>query len=212
MSRSTYHHGNLAKALVEAGIDLARTGGPDAVVLREVARRAGVSPTAAYRHFAGQQDLLKQIKHRATDMLAERIRAALDTIPQSGNPQDVAIARLLAGARAYIDFARDEPGCFATAFRRTEGDTSFSDNDAEMAEDDAFRMVSSLVDGFVTAGLMAPENRPGAEFAAWSAVHGVAILLMEGPLRRLPTEVQDAAAERTFHMIVEGLASPRRHT
>ena len=52
IARSTYRHGDLRRALLEAGIELARSGGPDAVVLREATRRAGVAPNAAYRHFA----------------------------------------------------------------------------------------------------------------------------------------------------------------
>ncbi|MFZ1500903.1 MAG: helix-turn-helix domain-containing protein, partial [Giesbergeria sp.] len=56
--RSTYRHGDLRRALLEAGIALARDGGPTAVVLREATRRAGVAPNAAYRHFASREDLL----------------------------------------------------------------------------------------------------------------------------------------------------------
>jgi hypothetical protein len=52
--RDSYHHGDLYNALVEAAVDLARSGGPEAVVLRKVARRVSVSVTSAYRHFASQ--------------------------------------------------------------------------------------------------------------------------------------------------------------
>lgn len=57
--RSTYRHGDLRRALLDAGIELARSGGPDAVVLREATRRAGVAPNAAYRHFASREALLR---------------------------------------------------------------------------------------------------------------------------------------------------------
>ena len=53
--RRSYRHGDLRRALLDAGVALAREGGPDAVVLREATRRAGVVPNAAYRHFAGRQ-------------------------------------------------------------------------------------------------------------------------------------------------------------
>ncbi|MDP3311054.1 MAG: TetR family transcriptional regulator, partial [Polaromonas sp.] len=54
-ARSTYRHGDLRRVLLEAGIELARASGPDAVVLREATRRAGVAPNAAYRHFASRE-------------------------------------------------------------------------------------------------------------------------------------------------------------
>src|SRR5271163_1865713 len=60
--RSTYRHGDLRRALLEAGIELARGGGPDAVVLREATRRAGVVPNAAYRHFASRHELLQAVR------------------------------------------------------------------------------------------------------------------------------------------------------
>jgi len=63
--RSTYRHGDLRRALLEAGIQLARAGGPDAVVLREATRRAGVVPNAAYRHFASRWELLQAVRSAA---------------------------------------------------------------------------------------------------------------------------------------------------
>ncbi|RZJ16909.1 MAG: TetR/AcrR family transcriptional regulator, partial [Haliea sp.] len=71
--RSTYRHGDLRRALLEAGIELARANGPDAVVLREATRRAGVAPNAAYRHFESRQALLQAV--RAADWPARwRVR------------------------------------------------------------------------------------------------------------------------------------------
>ena len=63
--RTTYHHGVLRAALVEAGLALAREGGPQAVVLREATRRAGVAPNAAYRHFSGHPALFEAVRAAA---------------------------------------------------------------------------------------------------------------------------------------------------
>src|SRR4030088_2432585 len=68
-SRSTYRHGDLRRALLEAGIALAQAGGPDAVVLREATRRAGVVPNAAYRHFASRMELLRAVRMAALSRL-----------------------------------------------------------------------------------------------------------------------------------------------
>ena len=60
-TRQTYHHGHLREALVEEGLEMARSGGAEAVVLREATRRAGVSPNAAYRHFTNREALLDEV-------------------------------------------------------------------------------------------------------------------------------------------------------
>src|SRR6476620_1595668 len=75
--RATYHHGDLRRALLDAGIDLAREGGPDKVVLREATRRAGVVPNAAYRHFASRQDLLQAVRAWALSSLAIAMEAEI---------------------------------------------------------------------------------------------------------------------------------------
>ncbi|MFE3880876.1 TetR/AcrR family transcriptional regulator, partial [Kitasatospora sp. NPDC059146] len=110
-----YHHGNLREALVAGGVDLARTGGPAAVVLRAVSRRAGVSHNAAYRHFAGHEALLAAVAASCMDRLGRLMLARSAAVDL---PDEVAAARarLDAIGRAYIDFALTEPGWFRTAF------------------------------------------------------------------------------------------------
>src|SRR5690606_33817123 len=68
--RATYRHGDLRRALLDAGIALARKGGPDAIVLREVTRQADVVPNAAYRHFANREDLFQAVRSAALAQLA----------------------------------------------------------------------------------------------------------------------------------------------
>ena len=78
--RSTYRHGDLQRALLEAGIALAQAGGPEAVVLREATRRAGVVPNAAYRHFASRMELLRAVRITALSRLALSMEAQLDAL------------------------------------------------------------------------------------------------------------------------------------
>src|SRR5258708_13780177 len=75
--RNTYRHGDLRRALIDAGVALARGGGPDAVVLREATRRAGVVPNAAYRHFASRQQLLQAVRSAALSALAITMESEL---------------------------------------------------------------------------------------------------------------------------------------
>src|SRR5260221_1338805 len=94
--RSTYRHGDLRRALLDAGIALARDGGPDAVVLREATRRAGVVPNAAYRHFASRQELLQAVRAAALSALATAMESELAGLRRRRDPAVFARARLLA--------------------------------------------------------------------------------------------------------------------
>src|ERR1700692_2109955 len=84
--RSTYRHGDLRRGLIEAGVELARDGGPDAVVLREATRRSGVVPNAAYRHFASRWELLQAVRSAALSALAVAMEAQLAQSPQGNSP------------------------------------------------------------------------------------------------------------------------------
>src|SRR3954462_606314 len=100
-----YHHGNLRAALVEAGLELARTGGPNAVVLRAASRRAGVSHNAVYRHFANQEDLLAAAEQRCMGEFSLLMTERMELVPIRDRVRR-AEGRLGAIGRAYIDFAR----------------------------------------------------------------------------------------------------------
>src|SRR6516164_4473804 len=107
--RKSYHHGALHSALVEASIALAREGGPDRVILREAARAAGVSHSAAYRHFADREALLVEVSRHARSKLAAEMRRR---VARAKDPRQ----RLRAVGTAYVEFALTEPGLFRTAF------------------------------------------------------------------------------------------------
>src|SRR5438067_11164632 len=93
-TRSTYRHGDLRRALLEAGIALAQSGGPDAVVLREATRRAGVVLNAAYRHFASRLELLQAVRITALSRLALSMEAQLDALSSALDPAELARASL----------------------------------------------------------------------------------------------------------------------
>ncbi|MGO4392557.1 TetR/AcrR family transcriptional regulator [Variovorax sp. M-6] len=205
-ARSTYRHGDLRRALLEAGVELARNGGPDAVVLREATRRAGVVPNAAYRHFASRLALLQAVRAAALSAVARAMEAELATLSPSRQPADYARASVRAVGAGYLRFAQAETGLFRTAFA-TPVDVDDAPDEAKGGQSglNPFELLGAALDRLVAAGAMPPEHRPGAEFLAWSAVHGLALLIIDGPLRGLPPAQVDALAQRLLDMVEKGL-------
>lgn len=204
--RSTYRHGDLRRALIEAGVELARVGGPSAVVLREATRRAGVSPNAAYRHFIDRQDLLDEVCGTCQSFVALAIEAEQAKITDVADPLEQAHQVLRAVGVGYLRFALAEPGLFQTAFSASP-DMEEATNEERAGESGLtpFQLLTEAIDGVAAAGGIPPERRPGAEFLAWSAVHGLAILLIDGPLRGIDADLRESLIQRVIGMVEQGL-------
>lgn len=223
MTTTRYHHGNLRQALVEAGVEAVREGGSDKVALRDLARRVGVSHNAAYRHFADRDELMGEIAGAGMAALgaagAERLAAVTETDPVRRSR-----LRLRALGRGYVAFARAEPGLFRVAFADypslegaplmdiaaesvtapPSGSEPGSEPGAEPAEGPFAQLVACL-DDMEAVGYLAPEARPGAELTCWAAVHGLAMLLIEGPLQKLPDEAAHPIVEDVLAALDRGL-------
>ncbi|MCA0442319.1 MAG: WHG domain-containing protein [Proteobacteria bacterium] len=208
-TRSTFRHGDLRRALLDAGVALAREGGPGAIVLREATRRAGVVPNAAYRHFESRQALLEAVRAAALAALARAIEAEIDAAQQLPDPRRRARAAFRGVGLGYLRFARQEPGLFRTAFAARPFDVherAAQDDAARGASGmDPFELLCHALDGLVQAGVLPAAQRQGAEFMAWSAVHGMAMLQLDGPLRGLGEAPSQALAERLVAMVEQGL-------
>ena len=202
--RATYRHGDLRRALLDAGVELARQGGPDAVVLREATRRAGVAPNAAYRHFANRDDLLAAV--RAAAVAAHFMEAELAQVPTTGTRTEQAHAKVRAVGAGYMRFAHAETGLFRTAFGgrftvQTHPDPAMGGATGL----NPFQHLSAALDDLVTAGALPAERRPGAEYLAWSTVHGMALLSIDGPLRGTPQPLLDGLGQRLLDMVERGI-------
>ena len=159
----------MERRLVHAGLELLAESGTDALTLREIARRAGVSHGAPRRYFPTHQALLAAIAQEGYRTLAAIVE---ETIGEAGAPPREAV---LALGRRYLDFARDEPGMFALMFR----------HDLLRGNQIGLRQTSTplfrvLVDLLERAELRDPA---GTAAALWAALHGIAQLWQWGSLQ-----------------------------
>lgn len=201
----SYHHGDLRHALIAEASRQARAGGPTAISLREVTRAVGVSPNAAYRHFADRDDLLRAAAAEAQSALARAITERVAAAPPDPSPALASIERLRRVGLAYIDFARTERGWFELAFLTQ--DPQASDGivtlDSEVVA--PFQLLLDTLDRMVESGALAPERRPLAEWACWSSVHGFADIAAHGPVRWQPDDVVDALAAAVVETTIAGV-------
>ncbi|HWG60770.1 MAG TPA: TetR/AcrR family transcriptional regulator [Streptosporangiaceae bacterium] len=197
--------GAVRDGLVTAGLELARTGGPDAVVLREATRMVGVVPNAAYRHFADRDELLAAVCAAAMRELAARMAAGVARV--RGKYGDAAAARRRLGAigTAYLEFAREEPGLFATAFAVPQQHAYGAQDGGTGQERTPLGQLRAALDELVDAGVLQRRRREGIEYPIWSAVHGLAVLVGQGPLRDVPDATRHHIEELTLTFIEEGL-------
>jgi AcrR family transcriptional regulator len=184
--------------LLQAGVDLAGRGGPDAVVLREVTRLVGVAPNAAYRHFADREALVSGVAAVALRRLAQAMLDRIDALPAMTPPQHAAAALGEVG-RAYVDFAVSEPGLFHTAFAVGAR--------PELDGPGPHDVLADALDECVRCAVIAPEKREWADRFCWSAVHGFAELHVGGPLAAEPAAARAAGLDVVLARIGDALFS-----
>ena len=204
--RESYRHGDLRNALLQAAVELARKGGKEAIVLREVTRQAGVTPNAAYRHFADLRSLLLATAMAAQAELATYMEKELAKIQPGMDTAGNARAQLRAVGTGYLRFAMTEPGLFRLAFSENADLSNAVNPDSTGSSGlTPFQILSAALDALVEAGQLPRERREAAEFFAWSAVHGLAMLQIDGPLRGLEAKQADVIGQRLIDMVERGL-------
>ncbi|MGX5737095.1 TetR/AcrR family transcriptional regulator [Bosea thiooxidans] len=223
-ARGHYHHGALRQAMIAAAEEVLAERGLGGFTLRECARRAGVSPAAPAHHFGNLTGLLTAIATLGFDDLATAMEAAVTAAQAEGR------SRLAAIARAYVETALANPGRFRVVFGQRGMDRL----------DPAFRAAATRAFGILVREVRLsrgspPLHRPGEKPAAyaldpdlpevllaWSAVHGLSTLLIDGALDFLAGEggrqaFLDRHAARLFALLAsalpatEGLAKDNAH-
>jgi AcrR family transcriptional regulator len=170
MKEDRFHHGNLRAALIAAGVEALESGGE--VSLRDLARRLGVSPTAAYRHFADKSALMTAVAETGFADFSERMaRVATPDLPPA--------ARMLDQAWAYLTFARDRPEMFRLMF---SDDLALAQGaTAEMpAAREAFQSLQATIRAINPAA--DGDGLRNGVLRVWAALHGFVVLYLAGRL------------------------------
>ena len=161
-----YHHGDLREALLGEGLRLVEEAGAEALSLREVARAAGVSATAVYRHFPDKRALMVALAQEGVRRLGEAQEAAA-----TGG----GAAAFSAVGRAYVNFALANPGLFRLTFTYPgiEIGDPVNDKAASLLHDHALDIAHG-------------DKRLARVVAlkAWALVHGIALLILDGRVPR----------------------------
>jgi AcrR family transcriptional regulator len=187
--RRSYHHGDLSRALVEEAIGTIQRGGVEALTLRAVGERLGVSRTALYRHFPDKSALLAAVGREGFRTLRERLLEAW-------RQHDGGQLGLEAMGVAYVQFALDHPAHYRVMFGGYLAGNSASDLELEREGAAAFQ---ALVDALVSLqqqGAVKPDPPLRLAQYIWATVHGIAMLAIDGLLREPARVVVDFATER----------------
>lgn len=205
-SRRGYHHGNLREALVEAALVLIAERGPAGFTFAEVARAAGVSAAAPYRHFRDRNALIAEIARQGF----ERFAVALDRAWNHGRPDPVKAIENC--GRAYLAFARREPAAYAAMFE--PGFPLEDDANLLRASDSAFGVVRQAAEA-ACAAWRGTGTRPPPMMVAlhiWALSHGIAALFIgrtDATRRRLPMTPEDLLeAGLLIYLQSLGLSAP----
>ena len=166
----------------------------------------GVVPNAAYRHFADRDELLAAVCAAAMRELAGRMATGVGQVRGEYGDPAAARRRLRAIGTAYLEFARQEPGLFATAFAVPQHHSYGVPDAGTGRERTPLGHLRAALDELVAAGVLQPHRREGIEYPIWSAVHGLAVLAGPGPLRGIPDAARRNLDELTLSFIDESLA------
>jgi AcrR family transcriptional regulator len=196
-----YHHGDLKNALRTAAAALIAERGVEGVSLREISLAAGVSHTAAYRHYADKQALLAELAEDGFRQLADLHRDAIRAT--SGGP----VEELMACGRAYVRFGVQQPHVLQLMFSQAIPDWSAYPL-LQQASGALAQTLADVVARGQAAATIRAEPLGDVTLTAWSLVHGLAMLLVG---KRIPVaDIDDAFVERVaaqcVTLLVRGLA------
>ena len=191
--KNSYHHGNLAESLLDAVDEIATQFGLEAVTLRACAKLVGVSPSSAFRHYADKRALFTAFATRALLQLSDAMSDAKTQAEKDGANAFQAVGL------AYVEFAIDKPAFFRAMWRE----------EAIYTKDSNYQAAASTLSSYLTGGFANtiedtdPDSFSPQELLAWSSVHGLANLMVDGPVGNENTKEQKLSKAK---LMIESLA------
>jgi len=171
--KAAYHHGDLRRALLDAALRLIDTQGLQALSVREVARRAGVTHGAPYHHFADRASLLAALAEDGFELLVAAMRS------EQARSRSAPDEQLAAVGRGYVAFALAHPAYFKVMFRPelSYGRPLYTGGTR------AYDVLVEAVTALQPANRARSVDRELIVLSSWSLVHGLASLWLDGPLQ-----------------------------
>jgi AcrR family transcriptional regulator len=191
-----YHHGDLRGALIRSAIELLRAEGPDALTLRGVARAAGVSQAAPYRHFADRRALVAAVAEEGFRRMQSAMLEAVRSAPGALGFKGVAIA--------YVRFGHENPAEYRIMFGPELGNQDDLP-ELQITSRGVLEFVAEGVRGLQAAGLVVEGDAGMMAAALWSMLHGLVMLSLDGQTAGV-TESLDALVETTTQLMMFGMA------
>lgn len=190
-----YHHGDLRRTVIDTALAMLHEEKNWQFTLREVARRAGVSHAAPYKHFPDKASLLAELALIGFDRLREALVAA-----QPASPAGLREA-FFPVARAYLAFGNDNPALYRLMFGADAGQPS----DVHLSQRalSTFAILTDFLARGQTAGLIRKRPIPGQAAACWAGLHGLTMLTIDGLL--LQEKVGDDAVAAALTTLLEGI-------
>ncbi|MBY5367016.1 TetR/AcrR family transcriptional regulator [Rhizobium leguminosarum] len=197
-SNRPYHHGDLRRALIETALDMLAEEKGWQFTLREVARRAGVSHAAPYKHFPDKAALLAELAMIGFDRLRESLSVAKPTAPKSLRDEVTSVAH------AYVAFGTNNPALYRLMFSAGEEKVAgLHLNERALA---VFDVALEILRRGQAAGSIRKRPIEGQAAAWWGLIHGMTMLAIDGLL--VPEKVGSAPLDAALNTLVEGLENP----
>ena len=177
----SYHHGNLTRVLIDTALEIISEQGTKDLSLRKIAKRAGVSHAAPYRHFKDKNAILGAVARQGFDMMLRQTEKRI--AKSKGNELDhFAISGL-----SYINFAVNYPAHYRVMFG-TRAENSYFSDELKPESIPVFKLLRDIIMVCQEKGLLKTGDPQKMALAAWSIVHGFAMLRID---HHLPDQGMD---------------------